>query len=103
MYDFACDSFVHIVRLAHDRASRKHFRTAHEHLGPIDHWPTITDFAADVGCGYEAAHQMRRRQRIAPQHLAQVVAASRRRGIAGVNREWLAAVAATDTAQGEPA
>ncbi|MFK0691761.1 hypothetical protein ACFX5Q_26665 [Mesorhizobium sp. IMUNJ 23033] len=69
----------------------------------IDHWPAITDFAAEVGCGYEAARQMRRRQRIAPQHGAQVVAASRRRGIASVSYEWLAAVAAADTAQGEAA
>ena len=56
----------------------------------IDSWRTISDFAADVGCGYEAARQMRRRQRIAPQHWAQVVAASHRRGIAGVSCEWLA-------------
>jgi hypothetical protein len=71
--------------------------------GLIDRWRTITDFAADVGCGYEAARQMRRRQRIAPQHWAHVVAACRRRGIAGVSYEWLAAAAATDAAQGEAA
>ena len=58
--------------------------------GLIDGWRTISDFAADIGCGYEAARQMRRRQRIAPQHWAHVVAASRRRGIAGVSHEWLA-------------
>ncbi|CAN7662451.1 hypothetical protein [Mesorhizobium sp. LjNodule214] len=71
--------------------------------GLIDRWPAITDFADEVGCGYEAARQMRRRQSIAPQHWAQVVAASRRRGIAGVSYEWLAGATATDTAQGEAA
>ena len=69
--------------------------------GLIDQWPTITDFAADVGYGYEAARQMRRRQHIAPQHW--VAAASHQRGIASVNCKWLAAVAAADTAQAEAA
>jgi hypothetical protein len=58
--------------------------------GLIDRWRSIGAFAADVGCGYEAARQMRRRQRIAPQHWPHVVAASRRLGIAGVSYEWLA-------------
>ncbi|MDX8483331.1 hypothetical protein RFN28_33515 [Mesorhizobium sp. VK24D] len=56
----------------------------------IDRWQSVGAFAADVGCGYEAARQMRRRGRIAPQHWPHVVAASRRRGIAGVSHEWLA-------------
>ncbi|WP_244507933.1 hypothetical protein [Mesorhizobium sp. ORS 3428] len=58
--------------------------------GLIDRWQSIGAFAADVGCGYEAARQMRRRGRIAPQHWPHVVAASRRLGIAGVSYEWLA-------------
>ncbi|TPI19837.1 hypothetical protein [Mesorhizobium sp. B4-1-1] len=53
----------------------------------IDSWQSIGAFAADVGCGYEAARQMRRRGRIAPQHWPHVVAASRRHGIAGVSHE----------------
>ncbi|WP_245420778.1 MULTISPECIES: hypothetical protein [unclassified Mesorhizobium] len=56
----------------------------------IDRWQSIGAFAAAVGCGYEAARQMRRRGRIAPQHWPHVVAASRRLGIAGVSYEWLA-------------
>ena len=71
--------------------------------GLIDRWQSIGAFAADVGCGYEAARQMRRRQRIAPQHWAHVVAACQRRGIAGVSYEWLARMAATEAAQGEAA
>lgn len=62
--------------------------------GLIDRWGSIGAFAADVGCGYEAARQMRRRGRIAPQHWPHVVAASRRLGIAGVSYEWLAGRAA---------
>jgi hypothetical protein len=58
--------------------------------GLIDRWQSIGAFATDVGCSYEAARQMRRRGRIAPQHWAQLVAASRRLGIAGVSYEWLA-------------
>jgi len=56
----------------------------------IDQWPTITEFAAEVGCGYEAARQMRRRKSIAPEHWARVVKASNDRGIDGVSFEWLA-------------
>lgn len=75
--------------------------------GLIDRWVSIGAFAADVGCGYEAARQMRRRGRIAPQHWPHVLAASRRLGIAGVSYEWLAGrAAATQRAgamQGEAA
>jgi hypothetical protein len=72
----------------------------------IDRWGSIGAFAADIGCGYEAARQMRRRGRIAPQHWPHVVAASRRLGIAGVSYEWLAGRAAMQRAaamQGEAA
>lgn len=71
----------------------------------IDRWGSIGAFAADVGCGYEAARQMRRRGRIAPQHWPHVVAASRRLGIAGVSYEWLAgrAMRRAGAMQGEAA
>lgn len=58
--------------------------------GLIARWGSIGAFAADVGCGYEAARQMRRRGRIAPQHWPHVVAASRKLGVAGISYEWLA-------------
>lgn len=57
----------------------------------IDQWPTITEFAADVGCGYEAARQMRMRNSIAPKHWPSVIQASAARGIEGVSFEWLVA------------
>ena len=56
----------------------------------IDEWPTIGEFAEDVGCGYEAARQMRRRESIAPEHWAKVVRASASRSIPGITYEWLA-------------
>jgi hypothetical protein len=56
----------------------------------IDAWPTITEFAAEVGCGYEAARQMRRRESIAPEHWERVIDAAGKRGIEGVSYEWLA-------------
>ncbi|MBY5821455.1 hypothetical protein [Rhizobium leguminosarum] len=56
----------------------------------IDEWATIAEFAADVGCGYEAARQMRLRESIAPGHWSKVVSAAKARDIRGVTFEWLA-------------
>lgn len=56
----------------------------------INKWPTIGDFADEVGCGYEAARQMRLRESINPKHWESVVAASQRRKIKGVTFKWLA-------------
>lgn len=56
----------------------------------IDMWPTIGEFATAVGCGYEAARQMRRRNSIAPEHWSKVVEASKAEQIEGVTFEWLA-------------
>lgn len=57
----------------------------------IDEWNTIAEFASDVGCGYEAARQMRLRKSIAPVHWSNVVAAAEAKEIHGVTFEWLAA------------
>lgn len=56
----------------------------------ISMWPTIAQYADDVGCGYEAARQQRRRESIAPEHWQAVIDASERKGIVGVTFEWLA-------------
>lgn len=56
----------------------------------IGRWPTIGEFAASIGCGYEAARQMRKRESIAPEHWDNVVSASRRKGIEGVTLKWMA-------------
>lgn len=60
----------------------------------ISRWKTIVDFAAEVGCGYEAARQMRRRGSIAPEHWPKVVEVSVEKGIQGVTYEWLATLRA---------
>lgn len=68
----------------------------------IARWKTIAAFAADVGCGYEAARKMRDRQSIAPEHWRAVVTACQIRGIEGVTLDWLAELAeqrATETVQ----
>lgn len=57
----------------------------------ISKWPTIADFASEVGIGYEAARQMRRRESIAPEHWVRVISACHDKGIPGVTLEWLAA------------
>ncbi|TKT80013.1 hypothetical protein XW59_006535 [Aquamicrobium sp. LC103] len=69
----------------------------------IDTWPTIAEFASEVGCGYEAARQMRRRESIAPEHWAAVVVSCERREIEGVTFEWLARQRTKATASGEAA
>jgi hypothetical protein len=56
----------------------------------IDQWDTIGEFAIDVGCGYEAARQMRIRESISPRHWNGVIAAAARKGIDGIDWEWLA-------------
>lgn len=56
----------------------------------IDEWETIGEFAADVGCGYEAARQMRLRESISPRHWDGVIAAADRKQIEGVDWQWLA-------------
>jgi hypothetical protein len=56
----------------------------------IEEWETIGDFAADVGCGYEAARQMRLRESISPRHFDGVIAAAARKGLTGIDWKWLA-------------
>ncbi len=66
----------------------------------ISKWDKITQFAADVGCGYEAARKMRDRQSIAPEHWPNVIKAAEGKGVPGITYEWLALRRAT---AGEPA
>lgn len=58
----------------------------------IGNWKTIASFAADVGCGYEAARKMRDRNSIAPEHWGGVVRASEKNGLSGITMEFLAAL-----------
>ena len=58
--------------------------------GLIDQWDTIKEFADDIGCGYEAARQMRRRNSAARWHWGRIIDACKRKGIPGVDYTWLA-------------
>ena len=55
----------------------------------ITQWKTVRDFADAIGCGYEAAAQMKKRNRIAPEHWENVIAAAANAGIEGINVHWL--------------
>ncbi|MCB1460931.1 MAG: hypothetical protein KDJ90_00530 [Nitratireductor sp.] len=65
----------------------------------IGQWKTIGAFAVDIGCGYEAARQMRRRGSIAPEWWAAIVDKAAAKGIEGVTLEWLGAQRAKTNAE----
>lgn len=65
----------------------------------IDLWPTIKEFADDIGCGYEAARQMRRRNAVAAKHWPRIIEACASREIEGVDYTWLAALATSEQHQ----
>ena len=44
-------------------------------------WPTVADFARDIGVPYETARKMRTRNNIIHEHWSDVLAAARDRGI----------------------
>lgn len=79
----ACIEFVRIVR-------HRAMKTPSTITDLISNWKKLTEFAADVGCGYEAARKMRDRKSIAPEHWPNVIRASEAKGIPGVTYEWLA-------------
>jgi hypothetical protein len=66
------------------------------HAQIINLWPTIADFASDIGVGYEAAKAMRRRGSIPPGYWVRTVDAAARRGIEGVDYRRLAELVAVE-------
>jgi hypothetical protein len=60
----------------------------------IDKWPSLAEFASDLGVKYVTAQLMRHRNSIAPKHWKNVVSAARDRKITGVTLEVLAAMKA---------
>lgn len=64
----------------------------------ISRWDKLTEFANQVGCGYEAARKMRDRKSIAPEHWAAVIEAAAANGITGITYEWLASRRQTERA-----
>lgn len=55
----------------------------------ISRWPTVAEFAADLGCAYQAARKMKDRQSISPSHWPRIIDLCADKGIPGVNWEWL--------------
>lgn len=60
----------------------------------INRWPSLRDFADDIGVDYVTAQVMRHRDSIADRHWLRVVSAASDRGLDGVTLEFLASLAA---------
>jgi len=56
----------------------------------ISAWPSLSDFAADIGQAYNTAKAIRRRGRIPAWHWQSCVEGAQRRGISGVSLDVLA-------------
>lgn len=55
----------------------------------IDRWASIVEFQKDVGCGYEAARKFRDRESIPVIYWERVIDAALRKGVPGIDWEWL--------------
>jgi len=60
------------------------------HTDIINEWPSLSDFADDLGVQYGTAKAMRRRGSIPPEHWIVLIARARERKIRGVTLETLA-------------
>jgi hypothetical protein len=61
----------------------------------IDRWPSLSAFAEDIDVIYVTAQAMHRRDSIPPEYWSATVDGALRRGIAGINLETMAAIAAS--------
>lgn len=59
----------------------------------IDRWPSLQDFASDIGVKYGTAQVMRYRNSISPRRWNAVVSAAHQRGMADVTLSSLAQLA----------
>lgn len=64
------------------------------HTDIINKWPSLSDFAQDLGVMYGTAKAMRRRSSIPSEHWLILVTKARKRGIKGISLEALAAAVA---------
>lgn len=55
----------------------------------LSRWKTFREFADEIGCGYEAVRKFRDRESIPPSYWEAIISAAERKGIPGVNWEWL--------------
>ena len=58
----------------------------------IDSWPSIQEFADDLGVKYVTAQLMRHRDSIAAKHWKPVVVAARKRRLSGITLDLLASI-----------
>lgn len=64
------------------------------HVQIINLWPSLSDFASDIGVQYGTAKAMRRRGSIPSEHWLCMTAKAAERGISGVSLEALASAVA---------
>ena len=68
----------------------------------IDRWPSLGDFARDLGISYVNAQQMRFRDSIASDHWSKVEEMARKRGFSGVTVKVMADLKASQKTSGKP-
>lgn len=61
-----------------------------DHVSIIDAWPSLREFAADIGASYNTTKHIRRRGRIPAEYWTRLVEAAGRRQLTGVDFEMLA-------------
>lgn len=66
-----------------------------DHASLINLWPSLSDFANDIGVSYGTAKAMRRRNSIPSEYWLGMVSRGSERGIDSVSLEALAEAAAT--------
>lgn len=71
------------------------------HSDIINNWPTLSDFADDLGVPYGTAKAMRRRSSIPTVHWPLLISKARDRAISGVTLETLVEAVAKHTEAAE--
>jgi hypothetical protein len=77
-------------------------RMFQSHRDIIDAWPTLQDYAADVGVKFNTARGMRQRSSIHMRYWDEVIAAAKRRRIRGINQNVLRQLALVPRGQHIP-
>jgi len=69
------------------------------HLEIINRWPSLGDFASDLGVAYGTAKAMRRRGKVPAEYWCRLVERAREREIDGVHLDVLADAIAREAAE----
>jgi hypothetical protein len=69
------------------------------HSDIINLWPSLGEFASDLGVKYGTAKAMRRRNSIPPEHWCRIVAKADERGLTDVSLESLAHAVSLEAAE----